>query len=85
MVQNVRPGFDLHGDKKAFFINMVIIHRTLKRIYMQFEYQHSRSCNVSVEHVQLLRGINRVAKKMRTDFEMGTDGHRFLFFQFGIS
>ena len=29
--------------------------------------------------------INRVAKKMRTYFEMGTDGHRFLCFQFGIS
>ena len=27
----------------------------------------------------------RVAKKMRTYFEMGTDGHRFLCFQFGIS
>ena len=26
-----------------------------------------------------------VAKKMRTYFEMGTDGHRFLCFQFGIS
>ena len=29
--------------------------------------------------------FNRVAKKMRTGFEMGTDGHRFLCFQFGIS
>ena len=29
--------------------------------------------------------VNRVAKKMRTYFEMGTDGHRFLCFQFGIS
>ena len=28
---------------------------------------------------------NRVAKKMRMYFEMGTDGHRFLCFQFGIS
>ena len=28
---------------------------------------------------------NRVAKKMRTYFEMGTDGHRFLCFQFGIN
>ena len=28
---------------------------------------------------------NRVAKNMRTYFEMGTDGHRFLCFQFGIS
>ena len=28
---------------------------------------------------------NRVAKEMRTDFEMGTDGRRFLCFQFGIS
>ena len=29
--------------------------------------------------------LNRVAKKMRTYFEMGTDGHRFLCFKFGIS
>ena len=29
--------------------------------------------------------INRVAKKMRTYFEMGTDGNRFLCFQIGIS
>ena len=29
--------------------------------------------------------FNRVAKKMRTYFEMGTDSHRFLCFQFGIS
>ena len=29
--------------------------------------------------------INRVAKKMRTYFEMGTDGHHFLCFQLGIS
>ena len=28
---------------------------------------------------------HRVAKKMGTYFEMGTDGHRFLFFQIGIS
>ena len=28
---------------------------------------------------------NRAAKKMRTDFEMGTDGHCFLCFRFGIS
>ena len=30
---------------------------TLNSIYMQFEYQYSKSCNVSVEHVQLLRGM----------------------------
>ena len=29
--------------------------------------------------------LNRVAKKMGTDFKMGTDGHRFVRFQFGIS
>ena len=28
---------------------------------------------------------NRIAKKMRTYFEMGRDGHRFLCFQFGFS
>ena len=29
--------------------------------------------------------LNRITKKLRTDFEMGTDGHRFSCFQFGIS
>ena len=57
MVQNVRPGFDAHGDKKVFFINPVILYWTLNSIYMQFEYQYPKSSNVLVEHVQLLRGI----------------------------
>ena len=30
---------------------------TLNSIYMQFEYQYPKSSNVSVEHVQLLRGM----------------------------
>ena len=30
---------------------------TLNSIYMQFEYQYSKSSNVSVEHVQLLKGM----------------------------
>ena len=29
---------------------------TLNCMYMQFEYQYSKSSNVSVVHVQLLRG-----------------------------
>ena len=28
--------------------------------------------------------FNKVAKKMGTDFEMGTDGQRFVYFQSGI-
>ena len=40
-----------------FFINLVIMYCTLNRIYMQFEYQYSKSSNVSVEHMQLLRGM----------------------------
>ena len=56
MVQNVRPGFDPHGNKKVFFINLVIMYWTLNSIYMQFEYQYPKSSNVFVEHVQLLRG-----------------------------
>ena len=55
MVQNVRPGFDPHGDKIVFFINLVIIYWTLNSIYMQFEYQYSKTSNVSVEHVQILK------------------------------
>ena len=33
----------------------------------------------------ILARPDRVAKKMRMDFEMGTDGHRFVCFKFGIS
>ena len=55
MVQNVRPGFDPHGDNTFFLINLVIVYWTLNSIYMQFEYQYSKSRNVSVEHVQVLR------------------------------
>ena len=42
---------------KFFLINMVIMYWTLNSIYMQFEYQYPKSSNVSVEHVQLLRGM----------------------------
>ena len=42
---------------ERFFINLVIIYWTLNSIYMQFEYQHSKTSNVSVEHVQVLKGI----------------------------
>ena len=40
-----------------FFINLVIMYWTLNSIYMQLEYQYPKSSNVSVEHVQLLRGM----------------------------
>ena len=40
-----------------FFNNLVIMYWTLNSIYMQFEYQCPESSNVSVEHVQLLRGM----------------------------
>ena len=56
MVQNVRPGFNPHEDK-TFFYNLVIMYWTLNTIYMQFEHQYRRSRNVSVEHVQLMRGM----------------------------
>ena len=48
-----------HDVKKVFFINLVIMYWTLNSIYMQFEYQYPKSSNVSVEHVQLLRGMFR--------------------------
>ena len=57
MVQNVRPGFNPHGDNKVFFINLVTMYWTLKSIYTQFEYQYSKSSNVSVKYMQLLRGM----------------------------
>ena len=37
--------------------NLEIMYWTLNSIYMQFEYQYPKSSNVSVEHVQLLRGM----------------------------
>ena len=55
MVQNVR-GFNPHDDNKVFY-NLVIMYWTLNSIYMQFEYQYPKSSNVSVEHVQSLRGM----------------------------
>ena len=36
---------------------MAIVYWTLNSIYMPFEYQYPKSSNVSVEHVQLLRGM----------------------------
>ena len=40
-----------------FFDNLVIMYWTLNSIYMQFEYRFSRSSYVSVEHMQLSRGM----------------------------
>ena len=57
MVQNARHGFNPHGDYKVFFINLVVMYLTLNSIYMQFEHQYPKSSNLSVEHVQLLRGM----------------------------
>ena len=51
------PGWILTVTRKLFFINLVITYWTLNSIYMQFEYQYSKSSNVSVEHVQLLSGM----------------------------
>ena len=51
------PGSNPHNDNKYFFINLVIMFWTLNSIYMQFECQYSKSSNVSVEHVQLSRGM----------------------------
>ena len=44
---------------RKFFYNLVIMYWTLNSIYMQFEYQRPKSSNVSVEHVQLLKGMFR--------------------------
>ena len=40
-----------------FILYLVILYWTLNSIYMQFEYQYPKSSNVSVERVQLLRGM----------------------------
>ena len=65
MVQNVRPGFNPRGDDRVFFINLVIMYWTLNSIYMQFECQYSKSGNISVEHVQELRGMFGFFKRGR--------------------
>ena len=51
------PGSIPMVTRKFFFINLVIIYWTLNSIYMQFEYQYSKTGNVSIEHVQVLRGM----------------------------
>ena len=81
MVQNVRPGFDPHHDKKVFFINMIIMYWTLNSIYMQVEYQYSKLSNVSVEHVQLLRGMFgffQPREMLRPFVARGTDCLKFV-------
>ena len=50
------PGSIPMVARKVFLINLVIMYWILNSIYMQFEYQYSKLSNVSVEHVQLLRG-----------------------------
>ena len=40
-----------------FFNNLVVMCWTLNSIYVQFEYQCPKSSNVSVEDVQVLRGM----------------------------
>ena len=65
MVQKVRRGFIPRGDNKVFFINLVIMYWTLNSIYVQFEYEYSKSSNVSVEHVQLLSGMFGFFKRGR--------------------
>ena len=51
------PGSIPMATIKFFFINLVIMYWTLDSIYMQFQYQYSKSSNVSVDHVQLLSGM----------------------------
>ena len=46
-----------HMATIKFFYNLVIMYRTLNSVYMQFECQYPKSSNVSVEHVQLSRGM----------------------------
>ena len=51
------PGSMPMVTRKFFFINPVIMYWSLNSIYMQFECQYSKLSNVSVVHVQLLRGM----------------------------
>ena len=51
------PGSNPHGGSKVFFYNLVIMYWTLNSIYMQLECQYPKYSNISVEHVQLSRGM----------------------------
>ena len=51
------PDSNPHDDNKVFY-NLVIMYWTLNSIYMQFEYRFPRSSYVSVEHMQLSRGMH---------------------------
>ena len=57
MAQNVRRGFNPQWRQKSFFYNLVIMYWTLNSIYVHFEYQCLEESNVSVEHLQVLRGM----------------------------
>ena len=57
MAQNVRRGFNLRWRQESFFNNLVIMYWTLNSIYVQFEDQCPKQSNVSVEHLQVLRGM----------------------------
>ena len=55
--QTIVMGSNPH-DNKVFFYNLVIMYWTLNSIYMQFECQYPKSSYVSVEHMQLSRGMH---------------------------
>ena len=42
---------------RKFFYNLVIMYWTLNSFYVQFEYQCPKSSNVSIKHLQVLRGM----------------------------
>ena len=46
-----------HKATVKFFHNLVKMYWTLNSNYMQFECQYPKSSTVSVEHVQLSRGM----------------------------
>ena len=48
---------DYTSRVQTFFYNLVIMYWTLNSIYMQFECQYPKSSYVSVEDMQLSRGM----------------------------
>ena len=64
MVGQYVTGSNPHDDSKVFFYNLIIMYWTLNSIYMQFECQCPKSSYVSVEHMQLSRGMYCLKSKI---------------------
>ena len=77
-VVNVQP----HNNIGGFLLVFLSILKKNQNAPRRSEHPPVR--DILLTYYSIL-AINRVAKKMGTYFEMGTDGHRCVCFQIGIS